>query len=509
MKVLLLFLKRFGWVVAILLLWLVVAFGMRLRVTDGDAFPIYQNDDGLFYTWAGLSMLENFWQPTSLTIFEKDNPHLIWRSQSLPFEPAQEFGFRIARPWFDQPPLGVLIISLPAYFLGYRGFEQIPQMVVRTSAFLAAFASLVLTYLLGKELFGKAAGWWGLTVLAVWPLAVFSQRQSYLENILMPLMLAGLLGVSKVLRFSGNSHIARSASFDKTQDRQDDKASLKSLDALSNRRRWLVVLVSVAVAGWIKLPGYFFVAMVGFWLLQAKDWHRLRQVVVVGVASFGLYLLYGQIVGGDYFWWTLLQQGGRGAYVSSWFRIFTSPDVFGTLQDGWWFLGWIALFFLAGEREKPQRFLVLNALFWMIVVFLTSGPFNTSPWYRYPLYPLLAMALGAVLSRVFSGLLANVRAPMFRLLWAGLLFLLGLTGWELAGVTVPSTWLRLGVLAVVGLFGLSFISRSKLLFRLQLIIFSVLLGIMVWGNVRAVYEYPKIRCGTGCMKPTKMEIHTN
>jgi len=107
-----------------------IIIGVSFRIYEGDRFPINQNDDSPFYVWLGNSLKENFFQPSSLTIFEADNPHLFWRSQYHDYVPLDRFGFRLSNLWFDHPFFGSLLIALPARFLGYTGFSQIPQLLV-------------------------------------------------------------------------------------------------------------------------------------------------------------------------------------------------------------------------------------------------------------------------------------------------------------------------------------------------------------------------------------------
>lgn len=478
--------------VSFLLLWLLIILGIFLRVDRGDRFPVYQNDDGLFYTWAGLSMLENFSSPTSLSVFETNNPFLIWRSQYMPFEPVQEFGFRIVRPWFDLPPLGTLLISLPAYALGYRGFSQIPHLIVRLPAFVASVFTLLGTYLLGKSLFGRASARWALIFFAVWPLAVFSHRQSYLENILTPFILLALWAFYRLYALRSTFTLSGTEGLYAT-----------------NVRRWLwrLVLLCVMIAGWIKIPGFGLSLVIAYWLLAKKDWFRLKQLFTVTLISFGLYLIYGHLIGGPAFWQTLTNQAGRGAYLTSWFYMLTTPDVFGPIRDGWWLLGWLALLWVGSRPGKANRFLLINTILWMVVIFVTSGRENTSPWYRYPLFPFLMIALGEVVREFWHSVTQTRAVSQTGFIWAVLFFLFGLTGWELAGFTVGSNVLRFGIVIVIAVFFTSLVSNHRVNRLISQLVAASLIGLMLLGNIAAVRRYPFLRCPPGeCLEPTKLSI---
>lgn len=441
---------------------------MGLRVYKADEFPIYQNDDGLFNAWAGTSIMADPMNPTSLTIFDANNASLIFRSQYRDFEPVQRFGFKIARPWFDHPILASLFIALPAKLFGFTGMQQIPHMLVRLPALIASFISIILAFILARDLFSQKTAWFTLLFLAFWPLHIFSSRQSYFENIMTPVW---LLGLWCLWRFRKNKQ----------------------------RPYFVTLILTAVVLGWSKIIGNAAFLVYSFWLHYFRFHRRGWFLLLVGVISFSLYLTYGHILGGNYFWNTLLHQGGRGSYLSSFFYILTHPDVQGVVADGWWFISLISLWWLSGKKTKPGLYIVLNGLFWFGVVFLTSGQDNTSPWYRYPTYPLLAIASGRWLAEWWQK----------KSLWMTLVFLLlGFTGWELAGIQVGGSLIRVLFAAIAGLFAAGYIwpKTSGLVILKQWTIAGLLL-VAIMGNVLAVKNYPRKICADGgCLLPTKLQL---
>jgi len=452
-----------------LLLWLIIGAGMWLRIDRGDQFPIYQNDDGLFYVWAGNSIMDNFLHPTSLTIFETENEHLFWRSQYRNIVPAEQFGYRLSDPWFDHPFFASILIALPARIMGYTDFSQIPQMVVRIPAFIAAFFSLILTYVLGLKLFSKRTGLFAVAVLAFWPLAVFSSRQSYIENIMTPFWLGSLW---LTWEMAGGK----------------------------NKRKWLLTLLIGAniFLAWSKFIGYISFAVSIFWLLQARQNKKALVVGLAAVISALIYFGYGSLVGGSYFWSTLLHQGGRGAYLTSIFDILRSPDIFGIIDDGWWYIGWLSLLWTARTRKKNGKFVASNIIFWLIALFFLVGPANNSPWYRYPIYPLLALSTANLLTDWWQN--KNI-------IISGLFLMLGLTGFKVAGIDVYSYYLRIIVIIAAATMALAQLKETKTALWLhRLLVCLLLIGSLV-GNVLATRKYPYIRCKDGnCPTPTKIEV---
>src|SRR3972149_9018277 len=147
--------RRFRAIIALSFVWILVLLGVILRSYKVDVYPVDNNDDGLFYTWAGLSLYDNPLSPASHSIFDRDNPALIWRSQFMDFQPLDRFGLKLINPWLDHPPLATLLIALPAKLLGYQTFELVPQIIVRFPAIIASIFTLWLTYLVAFKLFGR------------------------------------------------------------------------------------------------------------------------------------------------------------------------------------------------------------------------------------------------------------------------------------------------------------------------------------------------------------------
>lgn len=447
---------------------MVILLGMVLRVYRGDEYPINQNDDGLFHVWAGNSTLDNWHQPTSLTIFENKNQNLIWRSQYKSLDPINQFGFRLTSPWFDQPILATLFIALPARFFGFTNFTQIPQFLVRTPAFIAALASLTLTYFLAKQLFDDSVGILSTLVLAVWPLAVWSSRQSFLENILTPIWLISLWSLWRYLQ---NQNIN----------------NLK------------ITLIANALSGWTKIIGFMGFIVTAFWTIKARHTKTLTRIITTATITLTLYFLYGHVIGDSSFWTTITSQSSRGAYMGSLFHILTHPETFhGVITDGWWFLGILALIWLLGKSEAASRFIATNAIFWLVVVVLTSGPSNTSPWYRYPIFPLMAIALGVVIKEMIT-------KPQPA--WLLIVAMLGLTGWELSGISVSSFWFRLGGLILLATIMLEAGVKHPLAKFVRKTVVIGLLIITIIGNITAIIRVPQHQCESGeCVRPTRIVL---
>ncbi|OGD63402.1 hypothetical protein A2160_02910 [Candidatus Beckwithbacteria bacterium RBG_13_42_9] len=455
-------------IISLISVWLTVLIGVGLRVYKADVFPIDNNDDGLFYAWAGNSFLSSPLNPVTHSIFDKDNPALIWRSQYFDYLPIERFGMKIVRPWFDHPPLATVLIALPAHLLGYREMTVIPQLIIRFPALVASILTLFFTYLIARDLFGEKVGQLSLLFLATIPYFVIAHRQSFIENFLTPLFLICLILLRKYLR-----------SASKTK---------------------LILLVALSfLVGWFKVIGFILTFSLAGWLILKKRLRESLYLLLTSFISILSYLAYGFLANPEIFLKTLLNQQVRGAYVTSFFYSLTRIQFYGSFQDGWYVLGLVlALFLTLRARKEETKFFAWFFTCWLLALFLLSGRFNNSPWYRYPLLPFMATALGFYADRL-------LKKPQFFLLLP--FFLLGLTGLDLINFDLNSTVLRLLVVVFFLPYLLNFLIKNK---RLQSYLYwttGLFLTILVLINIVVTLKYPSLHCSQEqCLAPQKIVL---
>ena len=439
-------------IISLITIWLLIILGVYLRTNQADVFPADNNDDSLFYTWAGITFWDNPFKLASHSIFEADNPALIWRSQYKDFIPWERFGLKITQPWLDHPPLGTAIIGLPAKLLGYPAFAQIPTLIVRFSALVAGIFTLLFTYIIGARLFGAKIGRLSLLFLATTPYFVAAHRQAFLENILTPLFLASLI-------------------------------------ALLNKKLILAAILA-GLCGWVKAPGFSVPFMIAFWLWRQKQIKPAVKFFLTGTASILAYFGYGLLAGKDAFFYMLQQQGVRGAYVSSFFDTLTMPHFYGGFDDGLYILSIIfSLLMLTKFKKNNFRFFNWFLSLWLITIFLVAGRNNNSPWYWYPLIPFFSISLGYYVNQALNSNNLFLILPFW---------LFGLTGFDLLKIDVPSAWLRL---ATIVFFTPYVLNLKKITYWLTRIF---LLSLIIF-NIYITINYPAVYCHfEKCPKPIKI-----
>lgn len=450
------------------LVWVLVGIGVLLRANHVDMFPIDNNDDGLFYVWAGTSFIQNPLQVRSHTIFDTHNTALFWRSQYQDYIPHLRFGMKITQPWFDHPPFGTLLIGLPAYLLGYTQVEQIPHVVVRYPAIIASIFTLLLTFLFAKKLTNTKTALFSLLFMATVPYFVFAHRQSYLENMLTPLFLSAVV------------------SFLYYED--------------SKKKKFLFLSAFFAfLCGWIKIPAFGVPIMFLGWSMYKKNFFACKLFLLTAVLSVSSYIGYGLLADKDFFLSTLSNQGVRGMYLSSFVYSFVKPIFYGEFMDGQYILGLLLCFSMLLKKEKTERETFFSWFFmcWVCILFLVSGKDNNSAWYRYPLLPFMAISLGATAQELWE------KRSVFT---ATLFVIFALSSFDLAGVSLSTSILRLIVLGVFSPFILFFLyPKSRYIQYFSRFGVIALLGIVIIGNLLAIQKYPYLRCQKEeCLLPTKI-----
>ncbi len=451
-----------------ILVWMLIGLGALLRTYHADIFPIDNNDDGLYYVWTGTSLLQSPSQVHSHTIFDSDNAALIWRSQYYDYVPHLRFGMKIVEPWFDHPPLGSLIAGFPAYLLGYDQVEQMPHMIVRYPALIASIFTLLGIYLLAQKLFGTRTALFSLLFAATTPYFVFAHRQSYLENFLTPVFLGSLISY---------------------------------LYYQESKRPWqlyLSLLLSF-LCGWFKIPAFAIPLMLAGWSYYLKNKKLALLFLLSFIVSLSSYVAYGLLTSSDFFLNTLSNQGVRGMYLSSFIESFVKPMFYGEFMDGLYILGLLFSFVVLLKREKTsyEKFFSWFFMAWIIVLFLVSGKYNNSPWYRYPLIPFMSISIGIYADELWK------KKSLFI---AALFLLFGFSGYTLAGIELSSTILRISTLLVFAPFVLIFFHpKNKWLEYLSSVMVIVLLGLVIFGNILAIKQYPYEKCEKEpCLQPTKI-----
>lgn len=458
---------------AIILPWLIIFLAIFLRLYKVDHFPIHNEADALVHVWTGTSLLKNIRNPISNSIFVKEHQAvLFWRSDYKFYDTVRRFRFHLIDPYLDHPFLAMIFTSLPAWLFGFTDFVQVPQILVNLPAVLISVFSLFLVFYFAKRLFSLKTAYLSLLVYGFAPIFVFSHRQPYLENFLTPLFLLIFILIHQYLKTEQKSY-------------------------------FLALIFSTALASWIKLPGFSIVLIACFWFLKAKKSRQAFFIFMSGLLSLSLYFLYGLWVDKNHFLHTLAIQTGRGMDPNAFIRVLTSPDFYQPFMDGFYLIGFISIFSLLFFKNKKKiDFFLINFFFLLTLLVITTTKTNNFFWYRYPLYPFLAIAAGEIINK-----LLKEESPLLFFL----IYFLGFFAIDALAVELPTLILRIGYIIPPAFIFLSYLRPKKKTAQIgSFLAVRIMLLLLLLLNILAILRYPTVQCQNArCLMPDKIIVNQN
>lgn len=365
-------LKRLNYKLLIFLF--VFLLGVGLRLWKYPFYPFAGHAEEYLFVWSGVSLIEQ-----GVPISWNDIP--VYGEENIYFEGVAEnpaggggIGVRLLKPWLDQPPLYSLIAGSMGVLYGLDNFTVVSPYAIRIPALLFSFVTMAFVFLLAKRYFGYWVGILSLLIYGTVPTIVFGSRLSVPENMITALMIAILWLILDYLK--------------------------TNVSWKRNLAIFLAVLAALA-----KPTGFLLVPFIVFLLWKEKRWKEGLLSGLAGTAGFFIpYFLYGAYYDWDLFWGVFNFQAQRPAGWSSLAFIFTNPgfsvEVF---LDGFIVLGIIALAYLAFKRRSEgENMVLLSFVFSLLVVAISGGRHDQLAWYRYPIYPYMAIATALLVREIYK-----------------------------------------------------------------------------------------------------------
>jgi hypothetical protein len=342
---------------------LVISFGLRMyRV---EVFNSATSDERL-WLMAGVSLLTEG-VPTAWTI---QWPQHRW----------DEYWYAsngVVTPWLDHPPLFALMAGGWALLTGVPNTGIPTQAVLRFPMVILSVATIFFTWLFVRDICGEKAALFVLAVYTFFPTDLVASRFILPEHAMPFLLILGLYAWWHYLRET------------------DEK-----------RFFWVWVLLGVSfVAPLCKLIGVIIPMTIGLLMLIHRTYRLLLMLVMTGIASAMLYLLYAWFYGWEIF------VGAQTAHVQraqsfdhfwSFFTKLSTGNIY--MFDPTMIIGWAGLFILlATTKDKGARNLFFAALISISFFFLFVASIENYDWYKYPIYPLMAIGTGIIFYRIYKG----------------------------------------------------------------------------------------------------------
>lgn len=287
----------------------------------------------------------------------------------------------VVTPFLDHPPLFGLGMGLWAALTGNNTPAPFNWAILRIPMIFISLASLIMTALLLRRLFGASYALTTLVAFAFFPAHVIASRFIVAENLIAALLMAAIYALAVI---------------DTTQ--KPSRAVARYAAAS--------IYIICGSAALLKLSGLAIPASLCFIALLRKKWRLAAGIALSAAVSLIMLALWGA-----YYDWSIFSDvlgGHTGRPQSFWhfWSILTQLDLgYFPLPDPSLIVGFIGLFALLANPTMPwsRRAYIFAPLFVFSLLFLFVAPVESYGWYKYAFFPLLAIGIGYVLTELIRG----------------------------------------------------------------------------------------------------------
>lgn len=328
------------------------------------------------YTWPreGATFDEYAWTWLGINLIQKQTP-ISWSSQPQ-YKEREHIRYRgaaffLVKPYLEHPPFFGLVAGSFALANGAKDMYDIDIKTIRPLAIILGITSIILVYLLVRELYDRKTALIASMLYATVPTIVVGSRVVQNENFFIPMWILALLFTSRYLKTK--------------------KSLFRNIAAI------ICGLLILSKIPWIAAAGS--ITLIFLYLRKYKDLFKFLSIVIPIGLLFIVYGLYWDAKVFADLWG--LQLARYDISFASVYALFQKPwlvDRF--FLDGWIYFGWFAFLLLLTNIKK--HFIIVFALLSYFVIFLTGIPDEAGHgWYRYPFYPFLIISIALFLKEYF------------------------------------------------------------------------------------------------------------
>ncbi|HEX3559386.1 MAG TPA: glycosyltransferase family 39 protein [Pyrinomonadaceae bacterium] len=357
---------------AVVLLALLAALAFSVRAQKLGSLHPFDLDERVWLL-TGTSLIQKG-TPASWTIFWDKYPH----RENMPFGGVNHL---VVEPFLDHPPLFALGVGAWAALTGNNGPKPLNWAVLRLPMVLLALATIGVTWLFLRRLCGPPLSSFTLLAFSFFPAHIIASRFVVAENAIAFLLMLCLYAFLIV-------------------DREAEE---------NPKRAALAKYIIVAVCGLailLKLSAIVIPATIGLLSLLRKNRPLFKSVVAATLVSVLLFVGYGAYYDWGIFKSVMAGHGSRPQSFWHFWSIVTQLDLgYFPLRDPSVIIGFVGLFTLLADSVIPweKRLYIFAPLLNFSLLFLFIAPVESYGWYKYVLFPLLAVGLGHVLTELYRG----------------------------------------------------------------------------------------------------------
>ncbi len=379
--------------------------------------------DEFAWPWIGMSIID-----TGVPMSWSRHPQYTLQTN---YRSPSGASFVLSTPYLEHPPVFGLIAGSFAKLMGARTFDTMTLSHVRPLALILGIISIVMVYLLASSAFGAKVGLLSSLIYAVIPTVSVGSRILQNENFFIPLFLLLLWATDRYIkrmneRGTGNrkQETGNTVDMGETGNKKPRQTRLSQQTALHMTEIstsytvypipdtknsmsdtiyfTLILLLSfllpLAKVPWIAAP----FASIGLFLYH-KRYRESLMIFTLCSLSIASFVAWG------YRWdWQVftglmkLQTSRYDMSFDGFLALVSNPLVTDRIYtDGWIVFGWIAMALML-IKEKVNRNAVTFGFLAYLGIYLFAIPNEAGHgWYRYPMYPFLAIAIGWSLKEYF------------------------------------------------------------------------------------------------------------
>lgn len=331
----------------------ILFLGLILRLHNYSVYPQRgASSDEYTYSFLGISLLTRHVPESWSNLSAYKNKYDLT---------IRNLYFPMVHPYFDHPPLNGLLVGGWSILNSQAVFDKVDLKTIRLVPIFLSLISSVLMFLLGLKLFGFRTAVWALLIYSTATLFVMNQRVVFAENLLTPLFLGALYIFSSIKK-------------------------MRLVNAV-------IIGGICGLAFWTKELGIavFFTMIYLFFEEQISKRFILILTAVFLIFFIG-YIGYGYYYNGNLFWQVVSIQASRHIGPETLLLLTSSPVIVNkTYFDGWYFLGFLSIFFSMSDYKK-YKMIVVSSLIYLLLMIFSLAKDGEMGWYMIPLFPFMALS---------------------------------------------------------------------------------------------------------------------
>lgn len=344
-----LFLRRMKKIVIVAI---ILFIGFVLRIHNYELYPQRgASSDEYTYSFLGVSLLTKgvpeSW--SNLNAY-KNNYDLTIRKLYFP----------MVYPYFDHPPLNGLLVGGWSILNKQATFETVDLKTIRLVPIFLSLISIALVFLLALKLFDYLTAVWAILIYSTVTIFVMNQRVVFAENLLTPLFLGSLCiyAYSKKITF----------------------------------RKTILIGILSGLAFWTKELGIgVFFTMFYLFFEEHKKPMFIFALSALFLIFFIGYIGYGYYYDGNLFWKIVSIQSARPIGPDTLLLLTAHPIIVNKPYfDGWYFLGFLSIFFGLFDLKK-YKMIAIPALIYLMLMLFSLNKTGEMGWYMIPMFPFMAV----------------------------------------------------------------------------------------------------------------------